>query len=228
VTIFRFALIRGLRRRLTLLVLGVIPLGMIFIRPLWTSQYSSGLNLYGLVVLYTAFLLVRSIMTDRITKTVVRIFAAPVTTFQYLSQNLLAYLLLLAVQILVIVGLGAMMYGWDFPLTGKAILGYIVFGGTSIGFSLAWNSLFRGKEISGSVFFVVSSFMALLGGITVPLTILPELIKKIGMLFPPYWLASALFAIQEKGGGSDYWLSIAVLMLFTAAFLIFGSKRRLE
>lgn len=227
-TIFRFALIRSLRKRMTLIALCAVPLAMILIRPLWISENGFGFSFYGIAILYAAFLLVRSIMTDRISGTVVRIFAAPVTAFQYLLQNLLGFLLLLTLQIVLVTSLGAVLYGWGVAAAGQFMLGYILFAATSVAFSLAWNSLFRSKEMSDGVFSVVVSVMALLGGVFIPISMLPDFLQKMGMLFPTYWLSNALLAVQNGYMGQEFWLSVVMLLLFTVAFLLFGSKRRLE
>ncbi len=227
-TIFRFALMRSMRKRLTLISLCAVPFAMVLFPPVWVSENGFGFSFYGLVILYAAFLLVRSIMTDRINKITVRIFAAPVTNFQYLFQNLLGFLLLLSIQIVAVLSLGAVLYGWEAAAVCKLMLGYILFAMSSIAFSLAWNSLFRSKEMSDGVFSVIISLMALLGGVFIPVSILPGILQKIGMLFPTYWLSSALLSVRYGYKGQGFWLAAVMLLLFTVIFLLFGSKRRLE
>lgn len=227
-TIFRFALIRSLRKKSTLITLSGVPLAMIFIRPLWTPENGTGFLFYGMVILFAAFSLVRLIMTDRTTGTVVRIFAAPVTTFQYLSHSLLAFWLMISVQTAAMVAVGAVLYRWEGGIAARLMLSYIVFAATSIAFSLAWNSLFRSKVMSDAVFSIVISFMALLGGIFIPISMLPDLMRKIGMLFPTYWFSNSLLLIQGQGSDGEYWRSILIMLLFSTAFLLYGSKRRFE
>ncbi|WP_367565752.1 ABC transporter permease [Lacrimispora sp.] len=227
-TIFHFALLRSLRKKSTLITILILPAAMILIPPLWTEENAIGFSFFGITILYGAFLLVRSIMTDRESRTIVRIFAAPVTTFQYLFQNLLGYLVLLMAQILLFALVGSLLYGWQASIAGKLVLGYGLFAAVSIALSLAWNSLFRSSAISGGIFSVVVSVMALLGGVFVPLSLLPDILQTIGMLFPTFWLSSILMDITGGNPPFEFWVSGAVLALFTTAFLIFGSKRRLE
>lgn len=227
-TIFHFTIIRSLRSRNTLIALALIPIIMILIPPLWYSEQNTGFNLYGIAIMYGAFVLVRAIMNDRVSGTVTRIFAAPVTTFQYLFQNLLAYLLLLAMQIFLILGLGMLLYNWNFMLSLQLSLCYTIFAATSISFSLAWNSLFRNKLMADGVFSIVVNFMAILGGVFFSIDKLPGILEKVAMLFPNYWLSNALYLLQANEGLEYYYISIAILLLFTIAYLIFGSKRRLE
>lgn len=226
-TIFRYALLRNLRRKWTLLVLCIAPVCLMFLSPLWEAGSFVGLSLYSMMILLAAFFLVQPIMEDRITGTAVRIFAAPITTFKYLFQNLLAALVLLVVQIVVVLGSRLVWQGWDLSLTGRALLGYAVFAGAALALCLAWNSLFRNKALSDAAFSIVMSVMALFGGVFVPITMLKGVMQKLAMLMPPYWLANALFNLDGSSSYA-YWFSLGILLLFAAVFLIFGSKRRLE
>ncbi len=227
-TIFLFAFIRSLRRKSTLVAMFVLPLAIVFIRTLWTLENGRGFLFYGMIIMFAAFSLVRSIMIDRMTGTVVRIFAAPVATFQYLFQNLLAFWLIIGVQTIVFVVIGSALYGWGIEMAVRLILSYNIFAVASLAFSLAWNSMFRSKVMSDAIFSIIISLMALLGGIFIPISMLPDFLRKIGMLFPTYWLSNSLLFIQDKEWNGQYWLSILIMFLFSAAFLLYGSKRRLE
>jgi len=227
-TIFQFALIRSLRNKILLLLLYAVPLAMIFIRPLWTSENSMGFSFYAMIIMFAAFSLVRSIMSDRITGTVVRIFAAPVTTLRYFFQSLCAFWLIISVQIFILVTAGTVLYNWEVGMAVRLTFSYVIFTVTAIAFSLAWDSMFRSKMMSDSVFSIVTSFMALLGGIFIPIAMLPDFLRNIGMVFPVYWVSKSLLSVQGQETSSNYWLSIFIMILFAAAFLLYGSKRRLE
>jgi len=227
-TIFYYTVIRVLRNKQTFFVITLIPLIMIFIPMLWREKSLLGPTLYGVVILYGSFSLAKSIMTDRVNGTVIRIFSAPVKTSKYLAQTLLAYSILLTFQISLIIIVGKLLYNWDFILALQLFLCYTVFATTSIGFSLAWNSLFRSKIMSDAVFSVVISLMSILGGIFIPINLLPDFFKRLGMIFPTYWLSNALISINENKDLQNYLLSIWILILFAVLYTIFGSKRRLE
>ena len=227
-TIFRFALLRSMRQKVTLGLLCIAPLAMIFIEQLWSPEYGTGFLFYGLVVMFAAFSLVRLTMTDRVSGTIVRIFAAPVTTIQYLAQNLLAFWLILNVPTLLMIGIGSIRYGWEGNRTALLLLCYLVFNAAAITLSLAWNAMFHSKVMADTIFSVVVSFMALLGGVFIPLPMLPDFLQKIGMATPLYWFSNAITRIQGQEAAEGYWSSILIMLLFSAAFLLFGGKRRLE
>ncbi|WP_291651742.1 ABC transporter permease [Clostridium sp.] len=227
-TIFYYTLKRALRNKQTLIVISLIPLIMIFIPMLWEGKSLIGYTLYGTVILYGSFLLTRTIMSDRVNGIVIRIFSAPIRTIKYLSQSLLAYSSLLIGQIILVLVIGALLYKWDIILVIKLFLCYTIFAMTSIGFSLAWNSLFRSKVMSDAVFSIVISLMSILGGVFIPIDLLPTFFKRLGMIFPSYWLSNALINLIGYKDFQNYLLSLGMLALFTVAFTIFGSIRRLE
>lgn len=223
-TIFRYALLRNLRRKWTLVALWIAPVCLMLLNPLWEEGSFAGFSIYGVVIILAAFLLVQPIMEDRVTGTAVRIFAAPITTFKYLFQNLLASLVLLVIQVVVLLGPRLIWQGWALSLAGRVLLAYAVFAAVALALGLAWTSLFRTKTLSDTVFSVVLSVMALFGGAFVPITVFRGVVQKMAMLTPPFWLGNALANLN----GSAYWLSLSILLLFAAVFLTFGSRRRLE
>jgi ABC-2 type transport system permease protein len=228
-TIFRFAIKRSFRRIPTLIALCVVPALMIFVGPLWAGTDADGPTVYGIVVLYTAYLIVRTVMTDRVGGTIVRIYSAPVTPLGYLSENLLAAMVLVSAQIVIMIAAGTLLYRWSLMSALTLWVCYTVFGACAVGFSLAWVSLFRSRDLSDAVFSIVVSFMTILGGIFMPLAILPGVFEKIGMLFPVYWFTNAVMRVQGNAEAQyGYWVSLAVLAIYTGVFLVFGGTRRLD
>ena len=226
-TIFYFALIRNLRRRTTMAAFMIIPFIMILIRPLWLEKESIGFTFYPMLILFASFLMVRLILMDRVSGTIIRIYAAPVTTLRYLAENLSAFCSVISVQVILVVSAGIILYQWELIMALKLALCYIIFTINAVALSLAWYSLFRKKEISDAVFSMVICFMSILGGIFIPIALLPEALRRIGMLLPTYWLSNAVSQLLSNCKESDYWISLLILCLFSIAFLLFGSKRRL-
>ncbi|TCT16130.1 ABC-2 type transport system permease protein [Natranaerovirga pectinivora] len=228
-TVFKFALLRAYRSKRTVLSVSLLPIGLILIRPLWVGENPAGFGFgfLSLVIMSTAFLLVQGVMTDRVSGTIRRIYAAPIKEYNYLVENLLAYQLILTAQIAIVILIGSFLYQWNTILSVQYFLCYTIFGSASIGLTLAWNSLFKNKESSDAVFSIIVTMMALLGGIFVPIEALPDVLAKIGMVFPTYWVSIGLLAITNNEV-KIFMVSIVALLMFTCAFIIFGSKRRLE
>jgi len=228
-TIFRFALIKGLRNPLTLVFNCILPLVLVLVRPLWTGDhFLSGYGILMLVVWGGAFLMAQGTINDRESGAITRILSGPISMRNYLTQNLLAYMVPLTLQIILITLLGAILYGWNLTLAIAVFLCYTVFTVASVTMSFAWNCLFKRKESSFSTFGAVITFGSMLSGAYVPLEQLPTVLQYVGAIFPAYWGMRGIHSMLELGTMNfDYWVGIAAMLLFAIAFLLYGGKRRM-
>jgi ABC-2 type transport system permease protein len=227
-TIFRFALKRSFRNPFNILLLCVLPVGIVFVPAVPGSTLPLGFHLYGQVIMFAAFLMVRSTVEDRLSGVLSRIGVAPVSYFRYLWETLLAYGLLLVVQNGVVVGLGAARYGGSLGSPILQFAAFSCFSLTSIALSLAGCSLFARREIAYASIPTAITLLSLLGGFYAPVEIMPELLQKAAMIAPPYWLIRALSVIQRGDAPARFVLSLAIMLLFAMAFLVVGSRRRME
>ncbi|RXZ76667.1 ABC transporter permease [Paenibacillaceae bacterium] len=226
-TLFAFALIRSVRSVANLILLAVFPLAVIFLPKAEWDIFPKGYQYYGMLLLFSASKLVHLIMEDRKKKILTRIGAAPVTHFQYLLQNLLAFSLLLIVQCAVVTGGGLLVHG---SLLGNPLQLFLVFSCfslTAISFSLAWCSLFRHPESSMAVMFGFIMIMAMLGGTFVPLAFMPEFLQRIAMFVPTYWLTTGMEMAAANALFSELLTPLSVMLLFSILFVLIGSRRKL-
>jgi len=123
---------------------------------------------------------------------------------------------------------GHVLHGWRLSFTFALVLCYTIFAAACVGFSFAWSCLFKTREVGYSIFSVVAMFMAALGGLVLPLSMLPTAIRYIGAIFPAYWAAFGLDALMVSGAAAwQFWLALAAMALFAIAFLLYGGKRRI-
>jgi ABC-2 type transport system permease protein len=227
-TIYKYALLRALRSSVSLLFNAVLPLILIFIRGLWSEEGAVGFSFIGVALMYGSFMAARGILNDKLDGTIIRIFTSPVTTLQYLSQNLMAAMTPLTVQILAVGIIGSILYHWDMGFTLSLMLIYFLFTVASVAFSFAWSCMFKDREISYAMFSVLMSIVALLGGFFIPLQVLPNALRYIGALFPAYWVSNGILALRVLDGAMDrFWISAAVIALFAVLYMVYGSKRRI-
>ena len=229
--IFRFALLKGLRSPMTLLLNCILPLVLMFIRPLWEETGMMGGNAgFGLLVMVIwggSFLMAQGTLNDKETGVIVRILSAPVSMLNYLTQNLLAYMAPLTVQVFLVSALGMILYDWSFDLALALFVCYTVFTISSVALSFAWNCLFKRKASSFPAFSAMVTFGIFLSGALIPLSLFPDVLQYVGMVFPAYWAIRGIEEAMVYGMTGDYWLSILAMALFTMAFLLYGSKRRM-
>ncbi|MCL2201317.1 MAG: ABC transporter permease [Oscillospiraceae bacterium] len=228
-TIFRYALIKGLRHPVTLVLNCVAPIVLILIRPIWTGeQFLSGFGILLMLIWGGAFLMAQGTLNDKSTGAIVRILAAPVSMRDYLAQNLLAYMVPLTLQVAIISILGSVLYDWNLTLALGLFLCYTVFTVASVTLSFAWNCLFKSKESSFSTFSALITFGTVLSGAIIPLGILPIALQYVGAIFPAYWAMRAIDALISAGSmNTDYLFGIVAMILFSLAFLLYGGKRRM-
>ena len=229
-TVFKFALLRALRSPAALISNFAAPLAMVLITPMWTADdgFGSGFFMLAFLLLFGSFFAARGIFNDKFDGTVVRILSGPMSTLGYLVQNLLACMAVMGTQIIVIVIIGAALYGWGFTLALALILCYTMFAASSVAFSFAWSCLFKSKEVIVSVFTAVAMVMGALGGLMFPANLLPRTLYFIGAIFPSHWASRGLTTLLEYGMSAGmFWLSMLALTLFIIAFLLYGGKRRI-
>lgn len=225
-TIFSFAIKRCFRNLMNILFLCVLPVIVILMPHEQWLPLPLGFHLYGIILLFAAARLVSVMMDDRTKGILVRVGVAPITHLQYLWQNLLAYSLILIVQVGGVIIAGT-LYGHDLVHPFLLFVVYSLFGMTAIGFSLAWFSLFRYKETAFAVLTGLIMLMSIAGGMLFPTNMMPELMQRLAMLLPTFWLAESITIVATQADTIELLLPFMVMLLFTAAFLVIGSKRRL-
>lgn len=229
-TILKYALLRAFRSPANILLLCAIPAGVVFLPDVegqgWTLPV--GFHFYGMVVMFAAFLMVRSLVEDRLSGALMRIGAAPVSHLRYLAENLLAYGTLLLIQNALVVGLGVLVHGSRIPSPVLLFAAYFCFSLTSISFALAWCSLFSRRDVAYGTLSSLIMILSMLGGFYWPIEIMPEIMRRVAPVTPPFWMMEAAGALEQGGPAWRFALSLAVMLLFTGAFLLVGSRRRIE
>jgi len=228
-TIFRYALLRGVRSSFSLVVNCIVPLILILIRPFWAEGAAvGGFGFLAFVVMGGSFLMSQSILSDKIDGSIIRILAAPVTMRRYLAENLLSCMVPLSAQMALVAILGFILYDWSLTLSFAVFMCYTVLALASVAMCFAWHCLFKSKENSNSGFIGALTLMAMLGGLFFPIEVLPGFLEYVGVVFPVYWAMQGLRFVTDTGMMSgEYWLAIAAMVLFAIAYLLYGSKRRI-
>jgi len=225
-TIFKFALLRGVRGKDYLINI-ILPLAFILIRPIWAGGGTQGFHLMGLWVMVCASSIAKGIMLDKLDRTIIRILASPTNTLRYLSQNFLACMVPLTLQVVILTSLGKFLYSWETVFTIYLAICYTVFAMASITLLFAWSCLFKDRETSNMMFGFLVMFAGTLGGLLLPFDLLPRTLQYIGSLFPTYWVSIGIREILATGATPKYWMSLGIIALFAVAYLLYGGKRRI-
>lgn len=226
-TIFKFTIKRCFRSFWSIGLLFLLPPALMFMPGDSWSSLPMSFHFYGIVLLFSASRLVKIVMDDRFSGILTRIGAAPVTHFHYLWQNLLAFALLLLVQIAAVIAAALLLHGDQLaaPLSIFVIFGF--FSLTGIGLSLAWVSLYRHRETALLILVNLIILISMLGGLLWPIEAMPLLLGRIAMFLPTYWLTEALLVVANRSAPVELAVPLGIMLLFAAAFLLLGSKRKI-
>jgi len=230
--IFALALKRCVRDKGTMILLIVLPVAVVAMPPASDAPAGAwavlpmGYHFLGIIVLFAAAKMVHFLLQDRASGVLLRIAAAPVSSFSYLGWNVLAYSMVLVVQIAITVTAGALV-GHNLTNPGLLFATYALFALTAVAFALAWCSLFRNREASMLIMVNVVILMSMLGGLMWPIEVMPEALQRPAMLLPTYWLAEAKQVVVTGGRLQELGLPYLLFLLLTVLFLLIGSRRRI-
>lgn len=227
-TIFRYALYRVFRNKVNLLFLILVPIACIFLpgADYWPF-FPYGYQYFGIIMLFVGIRLATIILEDRIQGVVKRLSVAPISYFRYLSQHLLAYAVIMISQCVIVV-VGGVILGQELFQPILLLMLYISFSFTSLAIALAWISIYRSKEVAFLIYMSIIFLAALLGGVLVPLEVFPEMLKRVAVILPTYWLSEGMTWIVYGKQITDYLIINGILWLYTIVFVIIGSTRRMH
>ena len=167
-----------------------------------------------------------ALVQTRRTGVLSRALAAPVRPRDIVLGEGLCYLTLSLGQALLIIAIGAALFGvsWGNPLAAMALVGMWALVGTGAG--MLSGTLFKTPEQAGAIGSTIGIGFAMLGGCMWPLEIVPPAVRALGHLTPHAWAVDAWVILISRGGGLlDILRQLAVLAAFAAVLLVLASRR---
>lgn len=155
-----------------------------------------------------------------------RALAAPIRPRDLVLGETLCYLTLAVGQAVLIVVVGAVMFGvsWGNPLAAAALIGMWTLVGTGAG--MVSGTLFRTPEQASAIGPAVGIAFGMLGGCMWPLEIVPRSVNMIGHATPHAWAVDAWVTLVSRGGGLvDIAGYLAILAGYAVALFAFASYR---
>jgi ABC-2 type transport system permease protein len=218
----RTELLLTLRRGESLLVTILIPLGLLvffasasvlpsgdrsinFLLPgtVTLAIISTGLVSLGIATAYERYYGVLKLLG-----------ATPLPRWALVLAKLVAVLALEILQIVLLVAVAALFYGWRGPVSTPAALGAIFLGSAAFaGLGLAMAGRLRAEMTLGIANGLFLLFL-LLGGLFVPLSRLPAAIGPVAALLPAHALAAAL---RGTAFVSEAWLVLILWAVLAPA-----------
>ena len=155
-----------------------------------------------------------------------RMAAAPVRRRDIVIGETLTYLSIALFQSLLIVGLGAVVFGvsWGSPPAAAALILMWALVGTGAG--VLSGTLMRTPEQASSIGPPLGIAAGMLGGCMWPLEIVPPVMRTIGHFLPHAWAVDAWTILLSRNGGiGDIAGQLAVLAGFAAVLLTIATLR---
>lgn len=190
--------------------------------PRQTLGTITGLTLMFLMMLITSS--VTLIMDDRVGRTMMRMFSAPVRSYEIALGNFLGSFLVGLIQILVVLVLGKWVLRYDYGL--PLVLYFLVLAAfmlVSMGIASTVAGLIRNPRNAGMLNSLILTPTCMLGGCFWPISIMPDYMQKLANFTPQKWAIQAVDIAATGGGWSELWLPFAVLGLMAAVLLVIGS-----
>ena len=155
-----------------------------------------------------------------------RALAAPIRPRDLVLGETLCYFALALGQALLIVIVGAAMFGvsWGNPWAAAALVGMWALVGTGAG--MVSGTIFRTPEQATAIGPAVGIAFGMLGGCMWPLEIVPQSVRLVGHATPHAWAVDAWVSVLSRGGGlADIAGYLAILAGYAVALFAFASMR---
>ncbi|MFD2654742.1 ABC transporter permease [Gracilibacillus thailandensis] len=172
----------------------------------------------GYIIMFTFFIMISMVITfikDRDSGMVARVASTPLPLNRFLVGKWLPFLIIVILQIIVLMLFGVLVY--DLPLGDPLALTLIslilAFLATSWG--MAMSLLVNTENMGIALTQVIALGGAMLGGLWMPLEIMPNSMQLIAKFLPQYWALEGFQSILQDGGHvMDIWLSLLILLGF--------------
>lgn len=227
-TVFRFGMVRGLKNWVSILFNMALPIGLIFVSSLWIGEAQRGFYFLAGSLMFGSFPACKSLLDDKLEQTYRRIDLSPISEMSYLLQSVVSGFIPVFIPVVIVIILGRFMYNWESGFMLGLFILYTLFNIASMAMIMVWCNLFSHKKTSSVVFNVSMSVVAMLGGIWIPLEIMPEILRTLGGLFPIYWVSLSLDRLLNYGINWQFGMYLLILVLFISAYTLFGIKGRKE
>lgn len=190
--------------------------------PRQTLGVITGMTLMFLMGLVTST--VSLIMDDRKRRTMMRMFSAPVRSYEIALGNFLGSFIVGLIQITVVLVLGKWVLRYDYEL--PMYLYFLILAAfmlVSMGIAGTVAGLIRNPNNAGLLNSLILTPTCMLGGCFWPLSIMPDYMQKAANFTPQKWALQAVDIAAAGGGWNELWLPFAVLGLMAAVLLAIGS-----
>lgn len=180
----------------------------------------------GYTVMFVFFIvtsLTASIHMERLNGTFRRLLSMPVTRFEMVLGKFTASLIVGMVQVIILFGVGALLFGLNL---GRDLPALFLLTVALVAVAVSFGLAVAATGSSGSGLGVLLVISALLGGSMFPLDLMPPAMRALSYLVPHSWAISGYQDLMVRGQDiSGILTNIGVLLVFAVVFFWFAVRR---
>ncbi len=198
------------------------------------ESISRAVNSLGYLAMGMMFLMsfaTTLLLEDKVTRVYSRLLTTPTTRASYLLQHLLSYMIVAAVQVVLIITLipiildGDVSFGESFGVTIQVMLVTLLFATACIAIGLTISRFSKNSVVAGAFIGLVNLPVLMLGGCMWPRDLMPEAVRKVGEFVPTTWFLDAAEKVLYGEGIGAAWLQLLLLgglaaILIAVSFLV--------
>lgn len=163
------------------------------------------------------------ILKEKRNRTYYRILSSPVNSKNYLFGNMLANLLIMAIQASVVVLFTVKIFKVETYVPSlELILILICFGLVAIGLGILIVAFTEDTSQAGGLSTLIITPTCMLGGCFWDTNLMPTAVQKVSNFMPQKWALSAITKLQAGNSFSEVLINIAILLAFACTFLLIG------
>ncbi len=169
------------------------------------------------------------LLEDKLTRVYSRLLTTPTTRASYLLQHLLSYIIVAAVQVVLIISIlpsiVEISFGDSFGVTLQVMLVTLLFATACIAIGLTISRFSKNNVVAGAFVGLVNLPVLMLGGCMWPRDLMPEWLQKVGDFVPTTWFLKAAEEVLYENGLGAAWLELLLMgglaaILLAVSFLV--------
>lgn len=166
-------------------------------------------------------------VNERLGGTLRRLLVTPTTKATILSGKITGRLGMGIVQMIILIGVGALIFGVNWGRSPAALaLTVLAFGLSAVAFGVMLGTFARTRGQASGLTVLFSMLMAALGGAWWPLEVTPQIYQTVVKVLPTTWAMMAFNDIIIRGAGvADVWPMMLILLGFAVVFFVVGIWR---
>lgn len=181
-------------------------------------------------MLYMSVITAGIVLEDKNSGVFYRVFYAPITLKRYITENLLAFMIVGIIQVTLVLGLMKIFFGMDF--SGRYLSIYtllLLFSIVCISLGMWIVSLFKKPIGAYTTIVLATTPLVMLGGCYWPMDFMPKIYQNIALFIPTFWVMNGVDKILYHSKNIlEITLELSVLIIFIGIFLGAGLFKKVD